>query len=164
MKTINEQIYDALEETMHPASIPHVDYDGCDLRLDGEFSVSDLEKIIQVINGDYEPKIETVSLDWLAGSGIDCDFCDDGESWIIDRLDGIFNQNIEYKYVNTYSNCKYCRPRQNQPMVLTDGQVKLIPEGFDYDSWCYSKRDCHGIFYIVTFKGLKDGYKYEWEE
>jgi hypothetical protein len=106
-------------------------------------------------------KVKTVSLDWLVDSGIDCEFSDGGNGWCVSELNWFGDDWYQDNFLDRW---KQCRPRQSHPMVLTDEQVKLIPDGFDYDSWRHSKRDCYGIFYIATFKGLKDGYKYDWEE
>lgn len=110
-------------------------------------------------------QVKTVSLDWLVGSGIDCEFiCDELTkiAWLIKIDDG---KHIYYDDHNR--DWKQCRPRENHPMVLTDEQVNLIPEGFDYELYAVNDREWVSLFLvekglnnIVTFKGLKGGWKY----
>lgn len=103
-------------------------------------------------------QIEIVSLDWLVDSGIDCEFSDDSMvDFIIGELDGISDSGS-----NVYCNKKHwfsqCRPRMNHPIVLTDEQRNSIPDYFNIKTSLLE----NGLS-IVTFKGLKNGYKYEWE-
>lgn len=107
-------------------------------------------------------KTKTVSLDWLVGSGIDCEFSDIGK-WRLGKLDEISRSEYKFKDV-TGDGWIRCRPRMNQPMALTNDQLDLIPKGFDFQFsgvWNFEGVMKGGIY---TFKGLKDGYKYEWEE
>lgn len=102
-------------------------------------------------------QVKIVSLESFINSGIDMEFASVGK-WEVSSLHDIDGTNYGYED-NRLGWWKQCRPRQNHPMVLTDEQVKLIPEGFYYESYPAGMD-----LFIVTFKCLKPGYKYEWEK
>lgn len=105
-------------------------------------------------------------MDWLVGSGIDCEFSDNKECWEIGFLNRIDSDTRPF-LDNLSTFWKYCRPRMNHKHVLTDEQVKLIPDCFEYTIHqvygCNNGVTVRLIYNIVEFKGLKEGYKFAHE-
>lgn len=109
-----------------------------------------------------------VDLSWLVDSGVDCEFSHDRGNWFISKLRNIGS---ELYFSENLGGFDYCRPRMNHPMVLTQKQVDLIPDGFEF---CLSKRveSYQGldpndkgamVYFIFTFTGLSDGCFWPWE-
>jgi len=97
-------------------------------------------------------KVKAAPMDWLVGSGIDCEFSNDGVNWHVSLLDD--TRGLEYcDFVKL--NWKQCRPRMNHKHVLTQEQYSLIPHEFKDNTYITKYGDC-----IVEFTGLKDGYKF----
>lgn len=113
---------------------------------------------VQPIDWDKNVK-KTVDLKWLVNSNIDCEFSNnisDHRTVLVDtarRMNDI-GQIARSTTDHTY---QMCRPRLNHPMLFTDKQLKLIPNGFD---WTLNP---HNTVNIVTFKGLQNGYCWPWE-
>lgn len=111
---------------------------------------------------DHDKRTKKVApMEWLVGSGIDCEFSNASGFDYVGSLKSVSNGDLApYKDTNNRV-FKHCRPRMNHKHVLTDEQVKLIPNCFDIEILClYKGGECINI---VEFKGLKDGYVWEGE-
>ena len=113
---------------------------------------------------DYDKnKQKVVNLDWLVRSGIDCEFMDGGDRWLIDKL---FEITVDNQFASTSLSWGKCRPRMNHEHVLNHWQIELIPDCFlfrKFDVNCENHAIGYGESCIVEFTGLKDGYIYPYE-
>lgn len=122
-----------------------------------------------------KPAKKVIDLSCIVGSGIDCEFSDDGNTWVIDQLnyetDDCYKDNDNISWV-------FCRIRQSPHVHFWKGGDKCpLPEGLtvslrvlaatgvinkytleDYNDFEWRK--------IVGFEilGPAEGWRYEWEE
>lgn len=112
---------------------------------------------------DYDKnKQKVVDLDWLIGSGIDCEFSDGSGTWYFDKLSEINHGGLLRGFRSERLGIdSQCRPRMNHKMVLTIEKYKLIPR----DQFNIEVTNCMSLgFFIVEFLGLQDGYIYPYEK
>ena len=125
-------------------------------------SIYDLCRELRLRPLDYDKnKKKVVDLDWLIDSSIDCEFSELDSSWYIGKLQRLADDTRPYHSANG-ENWTKLRPRMNHKMVLTDDQLKLIPEGFKYD--IEQTHTIRMVYNIVEFIGMAEGYIYPYEK